>query len=1072
MNGIKLFRKHLRWQYICDIFRRAIRNKYVFDASVIAIICFLSLRVYLLGNGFYDYSDVNWPLSSALSPPGFAGISPLKWGTLDAQGFTRNILTWPYFIAMDFRLNPVMTEKLSILSLLASFLIIAYFFATKLVSTLVKITGTNLTFWKEEGIKLVTVLFLYANFETSNLMVDGGLWSDVQILMLMAISVLTLSQSRVSGRKFMLIGAFLSLTLLLDPVYYPLFVISILATSISSGLLNRNLVHRLSHSLLSISISVIVAIYVLFLLESGLTSLAIRTSTESSLVSFSANISFFNVIKLIGYSWSNMTFAPPSVLFLSPSMLHNVRAIGSPSQVILPPSFLTSLWLTLTNLIPVIAMISLLSVKLKKLTIPAFVNFALAVYLSQSGSIPMLYITFGYASHLPLIGEAIGTALAIPDRFLMLITISYSIMIPTTIFYIMQAIDSKLRSLPVPQFDSENCWPSKSMGFIRMKRLRSLNHSTKSSSKMHRDFRSNVFVLLLFSLLIFIILLSYWQAFNGDFFPSRSYPPYNPPNGVPDSAPFAPVSISSDIINTYNWLYQAKGNSSVIFPSILPNTSGKAVGLFTGQDSPRPLADAPSLPFLIKDNLRAYIVDYLRSLNVGYLVIFHASKEALLSDYGLSSWRALLNFLNGTPGIKLAHRIGNVFTYAVSGDFGKTHFVTNVLDYGGSSPLYAEAYTFYEELNSTVAVVSHSGIGSPLSIDRPSQGVSLYTPSLIAQSASMAFHSNLSSKPYSNIYWNQSNGPYSLNAWTIANWGQATVTGHLNGTFLSLSASQYTSASVSYNGTLTSSPGGVYVPADHSYAIARISFYYEMKPNYSGNLSVYLNALNSTLAGLGGQSYTIPYSQTWQYVNLTFVVPYNARYFNIRLFSNQQLGAVDFKNISMGWNYFIGSYFNRTINSTAVLFNSSARYIYLRLAGNGSVNRINFSSCSYEWVILNNETKGLIFTGNVSISAIMVMQTKINMSNHSTFAVYSMPYLPHLVAISGSTRSVSIATYEDQNLFANVSKSNLTILWEPESLIYTMYPPIVGYIGTLAIFSTSWFWKHLHAVRRRSMSRH
>src|SRR2546425_10123409 len=135
-----------------------------FRLSFSALLIFVSLRDYLLGNGFFVYRDWSWPLSTQLAPSASFSPNAISNGAPDPFGFSRLFLTWPVWIIDQLVVDPTFAEKAFVIYLFAVFMILAYAFSLQTLRLLNKHSQSPLTSWNAEVFLSFVVTFCFANF--------------------------------------------------------------------------------------------------------------------------------------------------------------------------------------------------------------------------------------------------------------------------------------------------------------------------------------------------------------------------------------------------------------------------------------------------------------------------------------------------------------------------------------------------------------------------------------------------------------------------------------------------------------------------------------------------------------------------------------------------------------------------------------------------------------------------------------------------------------------------------------------------------------------------------------------
>ena len=123
------------------------------EISSLAIILFVSIRTFLLGNGFYEYADQYWSINPGINS--FAAFNPDN-GFI----FTRTIISWPVFFFE--KLPSLLGEKVTLLYLIAFYFIISYVCITTIRRLLENNYGKKLKMWQRLLFFYISFLFIFA----------------------------------------------------------------------------------------------------------------------------------------------------------------------------------------------------------------------------------------------------------------------------------------------------------------------------------------------------------------------------------------------------------------------------------------------------------------------------------------------------------------------------------------------------------------------------------------------------------------------------------------------------------------------------------------------------------------------------------------------------------------------------------------------------------------------------------------------------------------------------------------------------------------------------------------------
>jgi len=1039
-------------------------KKIAFESLSAVIISFVSVRTFLLGNGFYLYSDQSWPIGGNAYPPGI--FSPTVWNVRGASlfQFTRDFLTWPYYILRACGLSTLISEKIFLFYTFCFFLGIAFVFANLLFRTLREIfpLSTNQVF--EEIFKLVIVLVAFANLDVINLNSNGGEFTDSLIVLLMAISVLAIVTWKNSVRSGVLVALLMSVSFLLNPDYSFMFVAAVAVGGLARALVSRQFRPYVTR----IGIALGAAVPSLLFIFYGITQTYATTGPWPDYRSFSlqgaraytANLSPLNAFILLGSSWSNLDFGPPTILGYGAS-ISSVQGTGFPTQVLVPPGLPTDLWILSLFALPFISLTALLPRDARRLSLPSISILAVAIIFTQYPYIPVLADAVSEATALPVIGPAIGTAFALPDHFLQLIAVSYLLLFPTGLYFLAGGL---------------------SMGkgfsyYLRLVRpLRQTNVAVLRSSSdsqrigchdipkvfpfmKDRQIRSLGIVFLMVSL----VVLGGWQAFNGSYYPARAYPPFNPPNNVPNVGAFSPKSVPTDVSTAYQFIASQPNLFNVYWPSGGANQTNvsKATAFFSSADFPQPELPLPGLPYLISHHLIADIAPYLALQDVKYFVVQDSGPVLLQRLYGDSNFTSIITELNSSPRLSLALSVGSVYVYEVPELPGYSYPASLLVNYPGDEGGYAVVYSVLENLGIRTAVTSIAGMGNRLSLNGTSATISLLSPDYLSTYANNSF-GDFSSLIALNRTWSQGNGNYYLQDWTVTNWGSAMLSNSLASGVMSIDAAIPDSVSVSYKGPLTNQPGGVVVSSPGAkIAVVHLAFSYRTSPGSSGRVLALDVPLNSSLALLEESAQTFPLTSEWSNVEYTAELPATTKYFTTRIFADSFQGELQIRNANMTWT-FLDTRADAPYNTVASFSNSLfalpefTGVSYVEFLGNGSISTasaVGIAADGYRWAMVPGRYP-IAVAGDIEMAAIVRVAATSIEDLEASIVVSDTRYVPGIVLDTGERTYRAIPSIESTSLFLDVHGKGLSVYFGPETILEAAYVSLLIYVASLACFST------------------
>jgi hypothetical protein len=901
-------------------YARLLRSRWkviALEAGVVISIAILSIRSFLIGSALFSYSDQSWPGIAGVAPSGVFSWSIFVNGTASPFQFTRDVITWP-IVAFDGLLGgPLQQQKAFLLYSFVLFLTLAYILAEFTARLIEQVQSNRIPVLTREWVKFISVFFAFSNLATIGANVDGGTVSDGIIYLLAALAVVLVIYERANLRSVIVASCLLSISLLLDPVLFPEFAIAILASLFVSGLILRQVGRSLRMVGVFLALSAPALIYIILLIHAtSITSgpyYNLRQYSLSTAAGLSANATPTAVFSLLGNYWSTLTYAPPSILPYSGG-LSELPSIGSPTQILLPPGIVTEVWVISLLLVPVFAFSTLLYRRFTRVAVPVAMLGLLGFVLTRYTYNPILSGVITLAVGLPLVGGDIGTSVALPGHFLALIVVSYMILVPIGVYLIatrivqptavaLEQATRLLSGLPTVRGSS-----IKRAGTWRGNWV-----LTRASPKLPAIIAIAVTCL---------VALPGWQAINGSYFPSRASPPTIGGNGVPGSAPYAPISFPANVTSVYSFIHSQRGDFNIYWPDGGTDAQDLQVNqyLFHSSDAPKPLALLPSLPYLIQSNLSADITAYLRANDVLYVVVENSTPDALAREFGLSSAAEILETLTIAPGLSRIIDDSEIVVFQVSDLPGFVYNVPLVLTPGTSFPVPAMAYDVFDSLGVPVALAASDSAVPSLSLDNGSGAVQLYTPTSLT-SADPTYTTNVSASAVprhftipSSGYANVSDPELPNNAgeftstvqsgnWTLTNWGQVTAGYRWSNGSVSWNTTRLDSAiSLSYNGTLASGAGGVVVmnPGVGPIQVA-VNLTYDTSPRFAGNLSVFTFGKNASGAVTGSTDTPLTVMGLSSLTTVSTELPTGTRYFDVRVQSTDFIGGFTLRALNISW---------------------------------------------------------------------------------------------------------------------------------------------------------------------------
>ena len=404
-----------------------------FEFSVVLALTVVSLRDFIFGDGYYQYADQKWPLSQALLPFGLVGNGGFNYhtGAFDTFGFTRLIVDWPYFILNGVAPTSIVSEKLFVVYLFVVLLVSAYLLMGKVVTVTVRLLRTSLSTLEREGLKLTGVFFAFANLTMINLNADLSAGTDSLIILMLGLVLLTVVSESSPVRIGVVSGLATAITALLDPDY----VFAVALVLVLALLLKRWPIRGPQQTVKAIGVAISVAlpalIFVTLLVRASQPTypdVLYRSLSLPTLQYESRFLTPLNSVQLLGYEWSLVSFAPPSILTTTASIPALPYAYD---QVLLPSGLTTQAWLASLLAPLALSASTLLSRRLRPLALPAMIVVPLCVVLTQYAQNPPLYALVLGSSNIPLIGPDLAESFSLSSHFLTLIAAMYVILYPS-----------------------------------------------------------------------------------------------------------------------------------------------------------------------------------------------------------------------------------------------------------------------------------------------------------------------------------------------------------------------------------------------------------------------------------------------------------------------------------------------------------------------------------------------------------------------------------------------------------------------------------------------------------------
>lgn len=1011
----------------------------------------------MLGNGYYLYRDWSWPLSNKVSP--VLNYSPgllTNFGT-DPFGFTRVFITWPVAIIQNLTQDSILAEKIYLLYLFSIILGLAFVLADLILRTVNKYDSRPMRGFRAEAFTLAVVLLCFLNFWCLEIL-SAFFYTYFIEFLLFSISFTIIIYRECSLDSLLISASLLSLCIYLDPDLYLFGLVSIGIAVITSTITRRELTRSVMKSIAKVGITFLIT------LPSLLTMLYILQQTTgtglrgpSDYVVYSTNLTLDNAVRLLGYWWSTIMFAPPTILWTQ--MTTDVHTLGSPPYLLLPPGTLSAVWILSTWSTPLIALEALRFKAFRRLTLPASVLALGSFVLVQPpiiASITRVPLNVGLGE---TFSGAVLTVFGIPDHPLVMLAISYGLLCSVTIY-------SSIRISGPTKTDNAS-------------------GTHKPSTLLGRAVRAwhSLVPTLTVVLILFVLAFPSWQLFSGSFYPSGSMGA----EGLSNVGAFSPGTPPPDMSRVYDWLLSQPGAFNIYWPSSNGYSypwNPKSTSSFTVVDSPKPTITSPKfareLSFLIASNRTSDISSYLAAMNVRFLVTQPMSPYGMSLAWGIQDLDLLTRTLEQSAGIGKILTSGDVSVFENARVFGTLSALDGVFKANASDQRTPILYNIFASMGKRVALVSSSSFHGEACLDEVLCSTRVLSPDFVASTMTdqLIFSALDGSTNDSNGTGILSEGGrfvlFPWKAWTVNDWGPGSVLVASNGSSMRWTFDKgVTTVSTSYNGTITDNhPGGVSI-LGNLIPIIRVQFDYRTSATFDSRMQISVPILNSTLRILSvpGSQY-FPSSPSWTRVSYGLTLPLGAAFFTARIqTSAASTGWVDIRNMSLQVSFVqqsvdapFGTSFSPSRTQNLTLTGSA----YFQYDGFGNVTSAKGTTSlsmtvepkwSPEIVLLGTVS----FEGNLRVRAIVLTQrplwavqpqavqgeTSINLV-YASDVLFSRPFAPGYSLVNSQRSLTPVSTIEGLVLFENVMPGDYHLVFSSLPSIRTAY--VATLTGSAIIF--------------------
>ena len=855
-----------------------------------------SLWELLFSPGLYSYADQHFSLSTSL--PSF---SIVYTNPLNGFSFDRLFITWPYLVFLSLTNNLADTIRFFLyytFVLYASLCFIVAYIASDLYSRKVNPIGR---FQKNAGMFAVYILS-YSNLSALNLNADGGTWSDGLILLFIVISVLLIVRNDGSRRTYVLISGLMLLSFLLDPDYIPMFWIAVIGASVVVAKTQR----KVQIALMSVLAVLVSSVSIAYLyLQSGLLSqlavsgfnvLGYRDFSPSTVSYFSSNITPFNVFLQFGHIWSTIVYAPPFILQYT-----NVPfqpSLYSPPQVLLIGGMVFSLWLFALIVIPLVSFSSVIYRSTRKIALSIFLPFIIAYLVTQEWNFRFIYDLLHYLIYVPVFGSAIGTSLSLPGHFLNLMVFLYIPLFSLGLFHLI--FYSDIMNVRVRK--------------TRLKGKSILSIEVKKRSLESVAGRPGTRTYLVALLIIALLIIGGWQAFNGSYYPMRASPDsYDMGNSVEPKGVFAPTEVDPAVVDAFNLV---TANYSAGFNTLW--IGGPTINEFTWA-TPQMAVSVSDFSYLGINGLYNAAIPYLVAHSVKYVVISNEDIQKTAPDpftgYGFSNYSTAYSFFIDA-GLTPVMQKNNVTVFQVPGVYGPVYYPDLLLNATNQGKIQGSLYGLFYRNGYNISL---SPEGATTGFANRSRTINIITPDdavcsgfLVPRfSGSLVNMSTLQQPLYGNTsmfhglqYYYQSNNSATLSHQLPGNFSTTVTHGSVifrynNGSLLASGSNA--SFSEGFNGPLLNEAGGVHITS-LSHLPMQINLYFGLNASgfKAGTIAVDFIGEMSNYLYSSLQSFTISQYANNSIYHFSAVLPSNTSFFGFRLGASSfegQLG-INFTNFT------------------------------------------------------------------------------------------------------------------------------------------------------------------------------
>ncbi len=1009
----------------------------------------VSLRAFVFGNGFYDYADQFW--NPSLNSPGIFQIA-FQGSYVSILSLGKEVITWPGIIIMDFFSDPMLQGKAFTIYTFVLFIAFSYVLAELLFRLLGNFFQHKAGLIEREMFEAFIVVAIYSNIAIMNLNVDGGTFADGFVMLLIAITIVYSLIAKSKIRALAVAASLLSLSIMLNPDYYFGFVIVLFFSFLVNY--RYKIWERFAMPVASVFLSLPALFY--FVEGTLITATGIGSPLAARPILNAAAYSYYNpfaFILLVAHLWSTYSVSPPSILLF---INRNITIPFFGNIVLLPRSFITDIWVLSLSLYPILALISLAFKATRKIAIPFVIVWTVAFVVSQWWRIPYMNDLFYHIADIPLLGPAFGTAVSLPGHYMNIMAISEAVLILILIanvwsgrhdvygfikkggyiFVAAAAVTfivaswytllgrSLSFSFSIPSVLNISIYDIFAaivgvavivyIANIFRKRRKTLSLLMTRARGGPRALKVAVTVII-----VFIVLFSGWQAFDGSFFPPRSYTGSS--QGILTSqdlaySPFSPQYIPDYVVNTYNALSSSNSYYTVFYSPSFPNNH------FGYQDS--------TLNYLILNNYSFALPAFMRTESIRYIVTYKDSSE-------------ILSALNSS-GLQREYLGPSSYLYVNDNILGNLYGANLLLNYSSEDQNYILAYEFLESMN-IIPVISSVGVNT-LGFNALNDTIDILPSSYLLGSLSPKYYLNstaLLSSPESITLGPERNNLI-RDGWYVYDNSSSTNVYISNGMF-QWDVKRGIGLNVNY-GNATAPGNYTMIPIENAMNVltsAKIAFQYRTTSNFTGNLSadfgyIYYSSGKTYASNTPAVSFSP--SQKWANASYSYALPQFTGWFSPSVNLNGTSGIVYLRNINVSWGSYRTSFAPSPYASKLFLGNTSIDIprtgkFYLQIHGNGRFNNEEIKAKNGIWVSPSPGTTNV--TGNLTLGGAVYVNAPGIQSLMGNYTVSDIPYSRESRLVEDGHYFRAYYTLTGQEVFmATYNKEAKMILLGSDFIVY------------------------------------